>query len=94
MQHLAATPTPADLSERANAPRSPKLLDQGRETLRRNHYSIRTKEAYIDWIKRFILFHKTAQGEFRHPQEVGAAEIAAFLTHLAVDRQATPDRRP
>lgn len=87
MHHAAAMPTPSDLPERVDAPRSPKLLDQVREAIRRNHYSIRTEEAYVDWIKRFILFHKTAQGEFRHPQEMGAAEIEAFLTHLAVDRQ-------
>jgi hypothetical protein len=43
------------------------------------HYSIRTQDAYADWIKRFILFH-----DKRHPQEMGAAEINRFLTHLAV----------
>ncbi len=57
-----------------------KLLDQVQETLRRKHYSLRTERAYVDWIKRFILFH-----DKRHPAEMGSAEIAAFLTHLAVD---------
>ena len=58
-----------------------KLLDQLRETLRIKHYSLRTEEAYADWTRRFILFHNK-----RHPQEMGPAEIEAFLTHLAVDR--------
>jgi site-specific recombinase XerD len=49
--------------------------------LRVKHYSIRTEEAYTDWIRRFILFHRK-----RHPIDMGEQEIAAFLTHLAVDR--------
>ena len=44
-------------------------------------YSIRTEQAYIDWIRRFILFHNK-----RHPEQMGEEEIAAFLSHLAVDR--------
>jgi site-specific recombinase XerD len=44
-------------------------------------YSIRTEQAYVDWIRRFILFHQK-----RHPDEMGENEIAAFLTHLAVNR--------
>ncbi len=59
---------------------APKLLDQVRAVLRLKHYSIRTEEAYLDWIKRFILFHHK-----RHPQEMGAPEIQTFLTYLAVD---------
>jgi integron integrase len=55
------------------------LLDQVRDAVRVRHYSIRTEEAYIDWIRRFILFHGK-----RHPREMGAAEINQFLTHLAV----------
>ena len=46
------------------------------------HYSIRTETAYVDWARRFILFHGK-----RHPQEMGAVEVEAFLTHLAVQRQ-------
>ena len=57
-----------------------KLLDQIRDEIRIHHYSIRTEEAYTQWAKRFILFHNK-----RHPTEMGAAEIKAFLTHLAVD---------
>ena len=60
--------------------RPKKLLDQVRDALRLKHYSIRTEQAYVGWIKRFILFHNK-----RHPKEMGAPEIAAFLTHLAVD---------
>lgn len=60
----------------------PKLLDQVRGLIRTMHYSIRTEVAYVDWIRRFILFHKK-----RHPREMGKIEIEAFLTHLAVDRK-------
>ena len=58
----------------------PKLLDQVRDRIRVKHYSIRTETQYVQWIKRFILFHGK-----RHPSELGAAEVEAFLTHLAVD---------
>ena len=64
-----------------------KLLDQVRETLRAKHYSYRTEQSYIHWIIRFILFHNPglSRGEVnRHPREMGAPEIQAFLTHLAV----------
>src|SRR4051794_31179044 len=64
----------------AGESRPPKLLDQVRAKLRLLHYAIRTEEAYVDWIRRFILFHHK-----RHPREMGAIEIEAFLTHLAVD---------
>ena len=55
-----------------------KLLDQVREQLRLKHYSYRTEETYLHWIKRYILFHKK-----RHPNEMGDEEIRAFLIHLA-----------
>ena len=58
-----------------------KLLDQVRDTVRTLHYSIRTEEAYVSWVRKFILFHGK-----RHPAEMGEAEVGAFLTHLAVDR--------
>jgi integron integrase len=57
----------------------PKLLDQVRGVIRRKHYSIRTEQAYCDWIKRFILFHGK-----RHPKEMAEPEVTAFLTYLAV----------
>ncbi len=60
---------------------SPKLLDRVRWNLRVKHYSIRTEQAYVDWIRRFILFHRK-----RHPKEMGEREIAEFLTHLAVEK--------
>lgn len=57
-----------------------KLLDQTRDRLRLLHYSLRTEEAYLYWIRKFILFHQK-----RHPDEMGAAEIGEFLTSLARD---------
>lgn len=59
-----------------------KLLDQVRDAIRLRHYSIRTEDAYVGWIKRFILFHGK-----RHPNEMGSPEITAFLTHLAVNEK-------
>jgi integron integrase len=60
---------------------SPKLLDRVRWRLRAKHYSIRTEQAYIEWIRRFILFHRK-----RHPDEMGEQEISEFLSHLAVEK--------
>jgi integron integrase len=60
---------------------SPRLLTQVSERLRLKHYSIRTEQAYLGWIKRFILFHGK-----RHPREMGKGEVEAFLTALAVER--------
>ena len=57
----------------------PKLLTRVREAIRTRHYSLRTEQAYVHWIRRFLRFHG-----LRHPQEMGAAEVAAFLTDLAV----------
>jgi integron integrase len=62
--------------------RKRKLLDQVRDVIRLKHYSIRTEEAYVTWIRRFILFHKK-----RHPSEMGEQEISEFLTHLAVQER-------
>lgn len=59
----------------------PKLLDQVRQQIRVRNYSIRTETAYAEWVKRYIRFH-----QYRHPLEMGAAEIVVFLTHLAVKR--------
>ncbi len=59
-----------------------KLLEQMRDALRLKHYSSRTEEAYLDWVKRYILFHHK-----RHPADMGAPEIQAFLVHLASQRQ-------
>lgn len=57
----------------------PKLLEHVREVIRARHYSFHTEETYVQWIKRFILFH-----DKRHPQTMGAAEVQQFLTDLAV----------
>jgi integron integrase len=65
-----------------NSPSTPKFLDQVRDRLRVLHYSLRTESAYVDWVRRFILFHGK-----RHPREMGAGEVEAFLTHLAVERK-------
>ena len=64
------------------ATRAPKLLERLRVHLRTRHYSLRTEVAYVDWVRRFILFH-----DKRHPQDMGPSEVEAFLSHLAVDRQ-------
>ena len=59
--------------------RPPRLLDRVREAIRTRHYSRRTEKAYVNWIRRFIFFH-----DKRHPAEMGAREVTAFLTSLAV----------
>lgn len=67
----------------APAPKNPpKLLDQVSAKLRMLHYSKRTEQAYIDWIRRYIIFHNK-----RHPREMGGPEIETFLTHLAVENR-------
>lgn len=73
-------PRPASTSSVATPPPQ-KLLDRVRWHLRVKHYSLRTEELYLQWIRRFILFH-----EKRHPLEMGEEEIAAFLSHLAIHR--------
>jgi integron integrase len=62
------------------APHAPKLLDQVRDKIRVKHYSIRTETQYLQWIRRFILFHGK-----RHPRDMGAAEVEAFLSYLATE---------
>jgi hypothetical protein len=56
-----------------------KLLDQVRDILRLKHYAYRTEETYVQWIRRYILFHNK-----RYPKDMGNPEIEAFLTYLAV----------
>lgn len=62
----------------------PRLLDQVRGVIRLKHYSIRTEQSYLGWIKRYILFHKK-----RHPREMGGEEVTQFLTDLAVQGNVT-----
>ena len=64
----------------ATATQKPKLLEQVRQAIRIRHYSPRTEETYVHWIKRFIFFHNK-----RHPVEMGEKEIAQFLSSLATD---------
>jgi len=59
-----------------------KLLDQVRDAIRLRHLSFRTEEAYVGWVRRFILFHHK-----RHPKDMGAEEVRAFLSHLTVHAQ-------
>ena len=60
----------------------PKLLEQVQNLLRTRHYSYRTEQTYLHWIKQYILFHQK-----KHPAEMGGPEVTAYLTHLAVSRQ-------
>ena len=80
MQPLYPTSAAATTFESTEPERSrePRLLDRVRDRIRYKHYSIRTEQAYLDWIRRFIWFH-----DRRHPDRMGAAEIEAYLTHLA-----------
>ena len=72
MASMSAILSPARTADK------PKLLDQVRDVIRRKHFSIRTEQTYVEWIKRYIFFHGK-----RHPNEMAEAEITAFLTHLA-----------
>lgn len=62
------------------------LLDQVRIAIRLRHYSIRTEHSYVDWTKRFILFHNK-----KHPKQMGEDEVRLFLTHLALDKNVAPN---
>ena len=61
---------------------TPRLLDQVRNVIRCKHYSIRTEQSYLQWIKRYIFFHHK-----QHPELLNEVHISAFLTHLAVDKK-------
>jgi integron integrase len=71
-----------DTRHESEIPKEPRLLDRVRDAIRRLHYSARTEETYIHWIKRFIYF----SGK-RHPAGLGAEEVTAFLNYLARDRE-------
>jgi integron integrase len=68
-------------SERKKSP----FLEEVRQIMRVQHYAIRTEQSYVEWIKRYILFHGK-----RHPAEMGECEVAAFLAHLSVNRNVAP----
>src|SRR5262249_48649128 len=70
-QHICRMSAPAP-------PGQPRLLDRVRLAIRARHYSLRTEEAYVGWVRRYVLFHKK-----RHPSEMGETEINAFVMHLA-----------
>ncbi|RPH60506.1 MAG: integron integrase [Chloroflexi bacterium] len=68
-----------------NTPQQPqgkKLLDQMSDTLRAQHYSLRTEKTYLEWVRRYILFHNK-----RHPRDMGNPEVEAYITHLATQRK-------
>ncbi len=71
-------------TQNSSAAPKPRLLDQVRHKCRVLHDSIRTESAYVDWVEKFLRFHRLTDGTWRHPQELGGPEIAAFMTHLAV----------
>jgi integron integrase len=78
---------PAELVTPSDAPLPPRppLLEQVRQVARARHYSPRTEDAYITWIRRFILFH-----DKRHPREMGEPEITRFLSNLATEHRVSP----
>jgi len=69
------------MTEHKPADRKPKFIEQMRSFMRARRYSLRTEQAYLDWVRRFILFHAK-----RHPREMAETEIVEFLTHLATQR--------
>jgi integrase-like protein len=69
----SSLPAPPDRSK-------PKLLDQVRQLIRLRHYSLRTEDAYIGWIRRYVLFHGK-----RHPRELDEKHVSQFLTSLAIN---------
>ncbi|WP_425500604.1 phage integrase N-terminal SAM-like domain-containing protein [Sodalinema gerasimenkoae] len=62
------------------------MLDQVRDAIRLKHYSYRTEQSYVAWIRRYILFHNK-----RHPKDMGSLEVETFLTHLAVTEDVYKD---
>lgn len=90
--HIASSPalpqgvSPAAPGAAPAAPGSPRLLDRLRGALRVRQYAMATERSDVDWVRRYILFHGK-----RHPAEMGAAEVTAFLTDLAVQRQVAPN---
>jgi integron integrase len=68
-----------------NSQRKSPFLEKIRHLMQVQHYAIRTEQAYIDWIRRFILYHNK-----RHPEEMGEIEVSEFLTHLTINRNVAP----
>lgn len=83
---MATISSPApDRIESMGTQRPPRLSDRVRELMRLRHYSLRTEKTYLAWMTRFVRFHGG-----RHPTEMGAPEVIAYLTHLAVERHVGP----
>jgi integron integrase len=80
LKTASQSPHPTVAGSSSPGAQKPKLLDRVRQAIRTRHYSHKTEEAYVGWIRRFILFHHK-----RHPREMGEAEIAQFLSSLARD---------
>jgi integrase len=76
--------SPDQPSDSPAAP-TPRLLDRVRIAIRLRHYAIRTEDAYVDWVRRYIVFH-----DKRHPQALGAKDVEAFLSYLASERYVAP----
>lgn len=86
-------PAPTTAARRAGRPkflpdRSLRLEEQFWQVIRFHHYAARTGESYWHWVGRFLRHHRVA-GVWRHPRELREAEVVAFLSHLAMDRQVT-----
>ena len=75
-------PAPSAANLAAHSPRPPRLLEQLRDRIRFRHYSRRTELTYIQWVRRYIVFHGK-----RHPRDLGAEHVTAFLSSLATDRK-------
>ena len=88
-QNVPQNPQPTATVSAPSGPPKPKLLDQVREAIRTRHYSPRTEETYVHWIKRFIFFHNK-----RHPAEMAEAEIARFLSTLATESRVSGSTQP
>lgn len=64
------------------------LYDVAREKMRTRHMAYRTEQAYLQWIRRYVVFHGR-----RHPRDLGAAAVEQFLSHLAVERKVSASTR-
>jgi hypothetical protein len=77
-----------DKPTRKFVPKSARLMDQAREVLRFHHYAYNTEKSYLSWILQFIRFHNK-----KHPKDMGKAEVEAFLSHLAINRNVSASTR-
>lgn len=82
--HTHISNSPPETKKNHPSPQKPKLLNQVRNVIRTKHYSIRTEQAYTDWIRRYICFHNK-----QHPEKLGEKHISEFLTYLAVQKKVT-----